>query len=157
MKIAGSYPLRYPPQQVWEALMDPEVLSRTLPGCESLVRVEGPGEENFAGALAVQVGPVRGEFKGALELSDLAPPGRYHMRLQGQGPGGFMSGEGDVRLEEAEAGTLLHYDLDAQIGGRIAGLGQRLLESTAKLITRQGLKGLERELARRSAPGGQLG
>jgi hypothetical protein len=131
--------------------MDPEVLSRTLPGCE---RLERSGENAFAGALNVQVGPVKGAFQGTLELTDLRPPESYRMKLQGQGPQGFLTGEGEVRLEESPDGTLVHYDLDAQTGGRIAGVGQRLLESSAKVIARQGLEGLERQLAARHPAGG---
>lgn len=151
MKLAGSHPLPHPRERVWDALMDPEVLSRTLPGCE---RLERSGENAFAGALNVQVGPVKGAFQGTLELTDLRPPESYRMKLQGQGPQGFLTGEGEVRLEETAAGTLVHYDLDAQTGGRIAGVGQRLLESSAKVIARQGLEGLERQLAARHPAGG---
>jgi hypothetical protein len=148
MKLAGSHPLPFPRTLVWEALLDPEVLSRTLPGCESLERT---GEGTFRGRLKVQVGPVRGEFEGTLELADARPPESYAMRLKGEGPSGFMTGEGAVRLEEAEGTTVVHYDLDAQVGGRIAGVGQRLLDSSARVITRQGLEGLERQLAARRA------
>lgn len=151
MKLAGSHPLPHPRERVWDALMDPEVLSRTLPGCE---RLERSGENAFAGALNVQVGPVKGAFQGTLELTDLRPPESYRMKLQGQGPQGFLTGEGEVRLEETPDGTLVHYDLDAQTGGRIAGVGQRLLESSAKVIARQGLEGLERQLAARHPAGG---
>jgi uncharacterized protein len=157
MKLSGSHPLPYPRPVVWRALMDPEVLSRTLPGCE---RLEATGDGAFAGSLSVQVGPVRGQFDGTLEMTERVEPERYHMRLAGQGSSGFLSGEGQVRLEEAEGGaaTLLHYDLEAQVGGRIAGVGQRLLDSSARVIARQGLEGLEKQLAvRHVAAGGQVG
>lgn len=150
MKLAGRRELPFPREAVWDALMDPEVLSRTLPGCE---RLERTGESAFAGTLTVQVGPVRGTFDGTLELTDLRPPGSYRMKLHGEGPSGFLTGEGEVKLEETEAGTAVLYDLDAQVGGRIAGVGQRLLDSSAKVIARQGLDGLERQLrARHGAP-----
>lgn len=157
MKLSGSHPLPYPRQVVWLALMDPEVLSRTLPGCE---RLEATGDGAFAGTLTVQVGPVRGQFDGTLEMTERVEPERYHMRLAGQGASGFLTGEGEVRLEEAEGGaaTVLHYDLEAQVGGRIAGVGQRLLDSSARVIARQGLEGLEKQLAvRHVAAGGELG
>jgi carbon monoxide dehydrogenase subunit G len=157
MKLSGSHPLPYPRPVVWRALMDPEVLSRTLPGCE---RLEATGDGAFAGTLTVQVGPVRGQFDGTLEMTERVEPERYHMRLAGQGASGFLSGEGEVRLEEAEGGaaTVLHYDLEAQVGGRIAGVGQRLLDSSARVIARQGLEGLEKQLAvRHVAAGGELG
>lgn len=157
MKLSGSHPLPYPRPVVWRALMDPEVLSRTLPGCE---RLEATGDGAFAGTLTVQVGPVRGQFDGTLEMTDRVEPERYHMKLAGQGSSGFLTGEGEVRLEEAEdsAATVLHYDLEAQVGGRIAGVGQRLLDSSARVIARQGLEGLEKQLAvRHVAAGGEPG
>ena len=133
MKIQGTYTFAAPREQVWRALLDPEILARTLPGCEKLERV---GENDFRGALNVQVGPVKGQFQGTLQLSDLRPLEGYHMKLDGRGPAGFMSGEGDLRLSDEGGSTALAYDLDAQIGGRVAGVGQRLIESSAKSITR---------------------
>ncbi len=144
MKIQGSHTFDAPRERVWRALLDPGILARTLPGCEKLERV---GETDFQGALNVQVGPVKGQFQGTLQLSDLHPLEGYHMKLDGKGPAGFMNGEGDLKIADAGASTILTYDLDAQVGGRIAGVGQRLLESSAKSITRQGLEGLARELA----------
>ena len=153
MKIAGERRLEHRRERVWAALMDPEVLARTLPGCRALERdTSGEGDDAFTGRLEVSVGPVRGEFRGRLEMSELEPPESYRMRLDGRGPSGFLSGKGTVRLEEVGgdeggAATLLRYDLDAQVGGRLAGLGQRLLESSGKAVAAQGLDGLERQLA----------
>lgn len=152
MKISGSHSLSFPRTAVWAALMDPDVLSRTLPGCEKLEKV---GDGVFAGTLNVHIGPVRGQFQGTVELSERIPPERYHMKLAGEGPSGFMNGEGDIRLDEEDAGTVLRYDLEAQVGGRIAGVGQRLLDSSARVITRQGLEGLERQLAARHPARGE--
>jgi uncharacterized protein len=144
MKIQGSHTFSAPREQVWRALLDPAILARTLPGCERLERV---GENDFQGVLNVQVGPVKGQFQGTLQLSDLRPLEGYHMKLDGKGPAGFMTGEGDLNLADAGGSTVLAYDLDTQVGGRVAGVGQRLIESSAKSITRQGLEGLARELA----------
>lgn len=144
MKIQGTHTFEAPREQVWKALLDPEILARTLPGCEKLERV---GENDFRGALNVSIGPVKGQFQGTLQLSDLNPPESYHMKLDGKGPSGFMNGEGDLRLSDSGSSTVLAYDLETQVGGRVAGVGQRLLESSAKSITRQGLEGLAREIA----------
>jgi hypothetical protein len=144
MKIQGSHTFDAPRERVWRALLDPEILARTLPGCEKLERI---GENDFRGVLNVQVGPVKGQFQGTLQLSDLRPLEGYHMKLDGKGPAGFMNGEGELGLADAASSTVLTYDLDAQVGGRVAGVGQRLIESSAKSITRQGLEGLARELA----------
>ena len=144
MKIQGEHTFEAPRERVWRALLDPEVLARTLPGCE---RLERTGENEFRGALNVQVGPVKGQFQGTLQLADLIPLEGYHMKLEGSGPAGFMNGNGTLRLTEAPTGgTALRYDLDAQVGGKLAGVGQRLVESSARSITKQGLEGLGREL-----------
>jgi carbon monoxide dehydrogenase subunit G len=144
MKIQGSHTFDAPRERVWRALLDPEVLARTLPGCEKLERV---GETDYRGVLNVQVGPVKGQFQGTLQLSDLVPLEGYHMKLDGKGPAGFMTGQGDLRLAGEGGSTTLTYDIDSQVGGRVAGVGQRLMESSARSITRQGLEGLARELA----------
>jgi carbon monoxide dehydrogenase subunit G len=149
MKIQGEHTFNAPRERVWRALLDPEVLARTLPGCE---RLERTGENEYRGVLNVQVGPVKGQFQGTLQLAGILPLEGYHMKLDGSGPSGFMNGQGELRLADAPAGTTLRYDLDTQIGGRIAGLGQRLVESSAKSITRQGLEGLARELALMTDP-----
>jgi carbon monoxide dehydrogenase subunit G len=143
MKIQGEHPFDAPRELVWRALLDPAVLARVLPGTERLERV---GDNEFRGVMSVHVGPVKGQFQGTLQLTDLVPPESYHMKLAGNGPAGFMNGEGAIRLTDAPAGTTLRYDLDAQVGGRLAGVGQRLLESSARAITKQGLEGLAREL-----------
>lgn len=143
MKIAGEYLFGSRREAVWAALLDPEMLARTLPGCESLKRV---GENQYSGALNVAIGPVKGQFQGTLTLSGMRPLEGYHLRLEGSGPAGFMNGEGEIRLREDGERTLLVYDLDAQVGGRVAGVGQRLLDSSANSIAKQGLEGLERVL-----------
>ncbi len=146
MKIQGEHTFDAPRERVWRALLDPEVLARTLPGCE---RLERTAENEYRGVLNVQVGPVKGQFQGTLHLSDLIPLESYHMKLDGSGPSGFMNGQGSLHIADAPdtAGrTVLRYDLDAQVGGKLAGLGQRLVESSARSITKQGLEGLGREL-----------
>lgn len=150
MKIQGTHTFDAPREQVWKALLDPEILARTLPGCEKLERV---AENEFRGVLNVNIGPVKGQFQGTLQLSDIQPPESYHMRLDGKGPAGFMNGEGELRLSDSGSATVLAYDLDAQVGGRVAGVGQRLLESSTRSITRQGLEGLAREIAGIGEPG----
>jgi len=144
MKLQGEYSLPFSRERVWAALLDPAILSRTLPGCETLERVS---DEEFRGVLQVQVGPVKGQFQGSLLISNRRALEGYHLRLSGSGPNGFLNGEGEVRLTDAGSGTHLTYDLEAQVGGRIAGVGQRLLESSSKVIARQGLEGLARQLA----------
>lgn len=144
MKLQGTYTFDAPRERVWRALLDPAVLARTLPGCEKLERV---AENSYLGVLNVQVGPVKGQFQGTLVLTDVRPLEGYHMKLDGKGPAGFMNGEGDLRLTEAGSATELAYDIDSQVGGRVAAVGQRLLESSSKSVARQGLEGLAREIS----------
>ena len=136
MKLVGEYRFETPREQVWKALLDAEVLSRCLPGFE---RLEEVGENDFEGALDMRVGPVQGKFQGHLTLSELDPPSGYRLQMKGQGPAGFVNGKGTLTLEDEGDGTLLQYDMDAQIGGKIAGVGQRLLYSSARAISDQAL------------------
>ncbi len=149
MKIKGTHTLHAPRSVVWEAILDPEVLSRTLPGCEDMAPV---GDNRFRGKLKMKVGPVQGVFEGGVELLDLDPPNGYSLKMDGKGAPGFVNGNGSLRLEDIEdGGTLLHYEIDARVGGRIAAVGQRLLDSSARVLTRQGLQGLEKQLESRAS------
>ncbi len=149
VKLQGQHSFDAPRQTVWETILDPQALARTLPGCEKLEEV---GENELAGALDIRVGPVQGKFQGNVTMSDVRPLEGYHLKIKGNGAAGFVDGEGDIRLEDAAGGgTVLHYEVDAQVGGRIAGVGQRLLDSSAKVVTRQALEGLERQVAARKS------
>lgn len=150
MKLEGSYTFDAPRQLVWQMFFDPEVLARTMPGCEKLEQI---AENTFEGRMRMQVGPVQGIFKGTVILSDLQAPETYHMQVDGQGPSGFMKGEGDVRLEETDAGTIMHYVGEANVGGRIAQVGQRLMDSSARAIVKQSLDNLAKQVEARQQPG----
>lgn len=143
MKLEGSYTFDAPRDLVWEMFFEPEVLARTMPGCEKLDRI---GDTSFEGRMRVQVGPVQGIFKGTVVLSDLQQPETYHMAVDGQGPSGFMKGEGNVQLEETDEGTVMHYVGEAQVGGRIAQVGQRLMDSSARAIVKQSLDNLAKQI-----------
>lgn len=153
MKLQGTHTLDAPKPVVWEALLDPEVLARTLPGITRLERTEG---DRFEASMNIKVGPVQGKFDGHVELSDLTPPNGYRMRMHGQGAPGFVDGAGAITLADAAEGkTELGYDMEVQIGGRLAGVGQRLLETTGKSLARQALESLGRQVAARA--GGAAG
>jgi carbon monoxide dehydrogenase subunit G len=140
MKLEGDYHFDVERGRLFDSILDPEILARTMPGCEKLELVE---EGKYKGVLNLAIGPVKGKFQGTLELSDVRPPDGYHMKVKGQGPSGFMKGEGNLTLTDAAAGgTNLRYELDAQVGGRMAAVGQRLMDSSAKVITQQGLEAL---------------
>ena len=144
MKLEGDFTFDGPREKVWEALLDPEVIAKAMPGCDKL---EKTGENEYRGALAIRIGPVQGKFQGTVKLSDLKSPESYKMVIDGRGPSGFMKGEGQLRLEApAENQTRLHYSVEAQVGGRIASVGQRLLDTTSKSIARQSLESLNRQV-----------
>ncbi len=152
MKLQGSQTLDAPRDVVWAALLDPEVLARTLPG---VTRLERAGGDRFEASMNIKVGPVQGKFDGHVELTDLDPAKGYKMALHGQGAPGFVDGHGAITLADAAGGgTALGYDLDVQVGGRLAGVGQRLLETTAKSLSRQAIESLGRQVAARAATGG---
>ena len=146
MELSGTYTFNAPRDLVWQALLDPEVLAKVMPGCEKLEQV---GENEYQGVIKIRVGPVQGEFQGNVRLSDINAPDSYHMTVDGKGAPGFMKGEGQVRLEPQGDSTLMHYSGKAQVGGRIASVGQRLLDSSAKALTRQSLDGLDKQIQAR--------
>lgn len=143
MQIQGSHTFQAPKQVVWDALLDPTILAKALPGGEAL---EKTGENEYKAAMKVRVGPVQGKFDGAIELTDINELESYRMKVNGQGTPGFVNGEGDVQLEDAGAETVMHYSGDVQVGGKIAGVGQRLIDSTAKSMIRQGLAALDAQI-----------
>jgi uncharacterized protein len=130
MDMTGEYRIAAPRQKVWEALNNPEVLKAAIPGCESLEKLS---DTEMAGKVAAKVGPVSARFSGKVTLSELDPPNGY--RISGEGSGGaagFAKGGATVHLVDDGAGTLLTYKVDAQIGGKLAQIGSRLIEGTAR-------------------------
>ena len=148
MKLEGSYTFEAPRDDVWQALMDPDVLANVMPGCKGLEQI---GENKYEGILNIKVGPVQGKFQGTVTITEANEPESYRMEVDGRGAPGFMKGTGEVRLEDQGETTILHYSGDAQIGGRIASVGQRLLDSTAKSMTRQSLEGLQEQIETRTS------
>jgi uncharacterized protein len=133
MTMQGEVQLGASREAVWAKLNDPEVLKACIPGCEELERTED--NNGFRAAAKMKVGPVSARFKGKVALSDLDPPNGY--RISGEGEGGvagFAKGGATVALSEKDGGTLLKYDVEAQIGGKLAQLGQRLVNGAAKKL-----------------------
>jgi uncharacterized protein len=132
MTMHGEVQLPASREAVWTKLNDPEVLKACIPGCEEL---EKTGDNGFRAAAKMKVGPVSARFKGKVALSDLDPPNGY--RISGEGEGGvagFAKGGATVALKDHDGGTLLTYDVEAQIGGKLAQLGQRLINGAAKKL-----------------------
>jgi uncharacterized protein len=136
MEFKGKYSIPANPERVWSALHDPAVLAASIPGCESVEKIS---EREFQAATTIKIGPVKARFQGKVQLDELPPPpGVAHaMLLQGEGQGGaagFARGQSEVRLSASGADTLLEYNATAAIGGRLAQVGQRLIDSAAKSI-----------------------
>nr|WP_306268510.1 carbon monoxide dehydrogenase subunit G [Pararhizobium sp. IMCC3301] len=130
MDMSGEYRIPAPRETVWAALNDPEILKQCIPGCESL---EMTSDTEMTAAVTTKVGPVKAKFKGSVTLSDIDPPKGY--RISGEGKGGvagFAKGGAEVNLEEDGTDTILRYTATAQVGGKLAQLGSRLIDSTAK-------------------------
>jgi len=130
MTMNGEVQLSATRDKVWTMLNDPEVLKVCIPGCEQLDR---NADNEFQAVASVKVGPVKARWKGKVRLMDLDPPNSY--RIVGEGEGGvagFAKGNAKVSLADKDGGTLLSYDVEAQIGGKLAQLGQRLINSAAK-------------------------
>lgn len=138
MKINGENIIAADQKTVWEGLNDPEILRQSIPGCDSLEQV---GENKFKATVTTRIGPITAKFDGAVELSDLNPPNGY--TLSGTGSAGAMGnakGLARVKLAPNGAGTILTYDVDAEVNGKIAQMGSRLIKSTAGLLAGQFFK-----------------
>lgn len=132
MTMTGEALLPAPRADVWAKLNDPEVLKACIPGCEELEKVS---DTEFRAAVKTKIGPVSARFKGRVNLTDLDPPSGYKIVGEGEGGvAGFAKGGANIRLTEADGGTLLSYDVEAQIGGKLAQLGQRLVNGAAKKV-----------------------
>jgi carbon monoxide dehydrogenase subunit G len=135
MELKGEYAIPAPRERVWAMLNDPAVLKACIPGCESL---EGSPAEGFAARVTTKVGPVKATFNGAVTLSNVKAPESYTISGEGKGGvAGFAKGGADVHLADSDGGTLLTYAVNAQVGGKLAQLGSRLIDSTAKKLADQ--------------------
>ena len=135
MDMAGERLISAPQNTVWSALNDPEILKACIPGCESL---EATSDNEMTAVAAVKLGPISAKFSGRVKLSDIDPPNGYTLSGEGKGgPAGFAKGAAKVRLTPAPEGTLLTYTVEAQVGGKIAQLGARLIDATAKSMADQ--------------------
>src|SRR4051812_44706236 len=132
MTMSGEYQIAAPREVVWAKLNDAETLKACIPGCESLDKTS---DTEFVATAVTKIGPVKAKFKGKVHLTDLDPPNGY--KISGEGDGGiagFAKGGASVTLTEKDGGTLLAYNVEAQIGGKLAQLGQRLVNGAAKKL-----------------------
>ena len=134
MKIEGSADIPAPRERVWKAFLDPGTLAQAIPGCE---KREAAGEGEFRATMKVGVAAIKGTFEGKVRLSDLEPPNRYRMAVEGTGSPGFVRGDASMELSDTEGGTRVAYNADVQVGGLIASVGQRMLGGVSKMMLDQ--------------------
>jgi carbon monoxide dehydrogenase subunit G len=134
MKVEGTYTFPGQPQQVWDLLLDPESLRTCIPGVESLTETS---PDHWDAVMKVGVAAIRGTYKGKVAIVDKEAPTSYTLQVEGSGGPGFVKGEARVTLEPGEDGTLVKVDGDGQVGGMLAGVGQRMLPGVAKMLMNQ--------------------
>ena len=143
MKLSGTHTIAASKERVWELLVDPARLAKCIPGCDKLETV---GENEYTGEINVGIAAVKGLYNGKVKLEDLAPPRHYRIVVDGKGKQGFIKGTGTIDLDDQGAQTLLRYAGDAQIGGLVAGVGQRMIEGAAKTMLVQFFTAVEAEV-----------
>ncbi|MGW8249383.1 MAG: SRPBCC domain-containing protein [Anaerolineales bacterium] len=148
MDVTGEYVFDAPQELTWSALQNPEVLGSVMPGGEDFKEV---GENEYRGLMNIKIGPVQGKFTGTIKLTDIVEPESYNIQVDGKGASGFVKANGSLKLTGQGDSTHMSYQGTAQVGGRIASVGQRLLESSAKSIIRQSLEGMNEYLKMQAA------
>jgi len=134
VKVEGSHLLPGTPEQVWAFLNDPLRLAKCLPGCE---RLEPDGPDRYKAAVKFALAAISGQYAGSLELAEKKRPRSLRMKIEGKGVPGFMKGEGDLELIDKRGQTEVHYRGEAQVGGMIAAVGQRMIDAAARRIIQQ--------------------
>ncbi len=156
MDMQATRELAVSQQQAWDSLNDPEVLKACIPGCDSVLAT---GENQYAIGMALRIGPVSAKFKGQITLTDIVPPHSYRILFEGQGgPAGFGKGHAQVQLTPTPTGCTLAYTVQASVGGKVAQLGQRLIDGAARSLAEDFFRRFDDEMKRRysafeAAPG----
>jgi hypothetical protein len=139
MKLEGDYRFDAPAREVWDALFDTDILAAALPGCEKLERTD----DMLVGDMTIKVGPITAKLTGKVKLEDIVEPTSYKMIIDGRGPQGFVNATATIALAaDGDDATILKYSADANIGGKIASVGARLLDASARAVTKQSLENL---------------
>ena len=134
MKISGSYRLPLALERAYQIMQDPKVLAQAIPGCEEL---EKTGENEYRMKMKMVLASLSGVFDGKVKITDQMPPSSFRLVVEGSGRPGFVKGDGLLKLSAVDTGTEVSYEGDAQVGGTIAAVGQRLLDGTAKIMIRR--------------------
>lgn len=144
MKISGSYSLAVPPEKAYALMQDPDVLARAIPGCEGL---EKTGDDQYKMKMKMALASFSGAFEGKVRITDQTPPSSFRLIVEGSGKLGFMKGDGLLKLIPGGAGTEISYEGDAQVGGTMAAVGQRLIDGTARMMIKRFFDKLAEEAA----------
>ena len=148
MKLEGEHVFNGPREDVWDMFYDPAILASAVPGMDKLDVV---ADNEYEGIMNVRIGPVSGKFSGKLTLSDIVAPESLTLTVDGRGAPGFAKGVGRVKFEEADGKTLMKYEGDVNIGGALASVGQRMIDSVAKSMIRTAFETLDNALEARLA------
>ena len=143
MHIDGSYRFNAPVQAVWDTLLNPDTIAGCMPGCEEF---QPTGPDEFRAAMRIKVGPIVGSYSGKIRLLDQEPPLRYRMDVEGGGGPGHMTGSGLMTLTDEDGATVVSYEGDAAVTGKIAVVGQRLMGAAAKMMIGQFFGCMEKKL-----------
>jgi carbon monoxide dehydrogenase subunit G len=134
VKISGSYTLSLPPERAYQIMQDPEILARAIPGCESLEKI---GPDEYRMKMKMALASLSGAFEGKVRIMEQTPPTSFRLVVEGSGRVGFVKGDGLLKLSPVEGGTEVAYEGDAQVGGTMAAVGQRLIDGTAKMMIKK--------------------
>ena len=145
MKLSGAYQINALRQKVWDALNNPDVLTKCIPGCEKLERTEA---DTYTATLKVGVAGIKGNYMGKVSLKDIVPPTSYTLLVEGKGAPGFIKGASKIHLADKDGGTEVKYEADMQVGGLIAAVGSRMIEGAGKMMAEQFFKALAAEVAK---------
>jgi uncharacterized protein len=146
VKISGSYTLPLPRERAYQIMQDPEILARAIPGCESLEKI---GPDEYRMKMIMALASLSGAFEGKVRITEQTPPESFRLVVEGSGRVGFVKGDGLLKLSPVEGGTEVSYEGDAQVGGTMAAVGQRLIDGTAKMMIK---KFFEKLAAEATAP-----
>ena len=145
MDVSGSHTFAAPRERVWNVLLDPDALRASLPSTKEFRQV---APDDYEAVMSVGIGAIKGTYSSKVQVCDKEPPTRYRLLVEGSGRPGFIKGDGLIELEEQGEKTVVRYHGQGQVGGMIAGVGQRLLQATAQLLIGQFFKSMERQLGR---------
>ena len=144
MKISGSYTLPLPRERAYQVMHDPEILARAIPGCEGLERI---GPDEYRMTMKMALASLSGAFEGKVRITEQTPPESFRLVVEGSGRVGFVKGDGLLKLSAVEGGTEVSYEGEAQVGGTMAAVGQRLIDGTAKMMIKKFFDKLAAEAA----------